>query len=45
LVDFKSKKLVWRAFAAEAISPNNPEKLESEANSTIAKMFKQYPVK
>lgn len=45
LIDFKTKKLVWRAFASEAISPNNPDKLESEANSTIAKMFKEYPVK
>jgi len=44
LIDFKNKKLVWRAFAAEAISPNNPDKLESEANSTISKMFKEYPV-
>ena len=45
LIDTKTKKLAWRAFAAEAISPNNPGKLESEANSTISKMFKQYPVK
>jgi hypothetical protein len=45
LINYKTKKLAWRAFAAEAISPNNPGKLESEANSTIAKMFKQYPVK
>ena len=45
LIDTKTKKLAWRAFAAEAISPNNPDKLESEANSTISKMFKQYPVK
>jgi len=45
LIEFKNKKLVWRAFAAEAISPNNPDKLESEANSTISKMFKEYPVK
>lgn len=45
LIDTKTKKLAWRAFAAEAISPNNPDKLESEANSTIAKMFKQYPIK
>lgn len=45
LIDFKNKKLVWRAFAAEAISPNNPDKLMSEVNSTITKMFKEYPVK
>ena len=45
LVDFKNKKLVWRAVAKEAVSPNNPDKLESEVNNTITKMFKDYPVK
>ena len=45
LVDFKNKKLVWRAAAKEAVSPNNPDKLESEVNNTITKMFKDYPVK
>jgi Domain of unknown function (DUF4136) len=45
LIDFKNKKLVWRAFAAEAVSPNNPDKLMSEVNGTITKMFKEYPVK
>jgi len=45
LVDFKNKKLVWRAVAKEAVSQNNPDKLESEVNNTITKMFKDYPVK
>ena len=45
LVDFKNKKLVWRAVAKEAVSPNNPDKLESEVNNIITKMFKDYPVK
>ena len=45
LIDFRAKKLVWRAFAAEAVSPNNPDKLMSEVNDTITKMFKDYPVK
>ena len=45
LIDTKTKKLAWRAFAAEAISPNNPDKLMSEVNGTITKMFKEYPVK
>ena len=45
LIDFKTKKLAWRGFAAEAISPNNPDKLMEEANSTITKLFKEYPVK
>ncbi|HVP53904.1 MAG TPA: DUF4136 domain-containing protein [Candidatus Eisenbacteria bacterium] len=44
LIDVKAKKLVWRGMGSEAIS-GNPEKLESEANSTISKMFKDYPVK
>ena len=45
LIDFKTKKLAWRGFAAEAISPNNPDKLMSEVNSTIVKLFKEYPAK
>jgi hypothetical protein len=45
LIDFKNKKLAWRGFASEAVSPNNPDKLESEVNSTINKLFKEYPVK
>ncbi len=45
LIDFKTKKLAWRGFAAEAISPNNPDKLMDEVNSTISKLFKEYPVK
>ncbi len=45
LIDAKAKKLVWRGMGAEAISPNNPDKLMSEANSTVSKLFKDYPVK
>jgi hypothetical protein len=45
LIDAKAKKLVWRGMASEAISPNNPDKLMSEANSTVTKLFKDYPVK
>ena len=45
LIDTKTKKLAWRGFAAEAISPNNPDKLMSEVTSTIKKLFKEYPVK
>ncbi len=44
LIDAKAKKLVWRGMGAEAIS-SNPEKLEDEANSTVSKLFKDYPVK
>jgi hypothetical protein len=45
LIDFKTKKLAWRGFAAESISANNPDKLMGEVNSTITKLFKEYPVK
>jgi len=45
LIDYKSKKLAWRGFASEAISQNNPDKLMDETNSTIKKLFKEYPVK
>jgi hypothetical protein len=44
LIDVKAKKLVWRGMGSEAIS-SNPDKLMDEANSTISKMFKDYPVK
>ena len=44
LIDVKVKKLVWRGMGSEAIS-GNPDKLMDEANSTINKMFKDYPVK
>ncbi len=45
LIDVKAKKLVWRGMGSEAISPNNPDKLMDEANSTVTKLFKDYPVK
>jgi len=45
LIDFKTKKLAWRGFGAEAVSPNNPDKLMSEVNGTVKKMFNEYPVK
>ena len=45
LIDAKAKKLVWRGMGSEAISPNNPDKLMEEANSTVTKLFKDYPVK
>ena len=36
---------MWRGVGAEAISPNNPDKLMEEANSTVSKLFNEYPVK
>ena len=44
IIDAKAKKLVWRGMGSEAIS-NNPDKLMDEANSTVSKLFKEYPVK
>jgi hypothetical protein len=44
IIDAKAKKLIWRGMGSEAIS-NNPDKLMDEANSTITKLFKDYPVK
>jgi hypothetical protein len=42
LIDPGAKKLVWRAMAQENLS-SKPEKLESQVQDAIAKMFKQYP--
>ena len=44
IIDAKAKKLIWRGMGSEAIS-NNPDKLMDEANSTVSKLFKEYPVK
>jgi hypothetical protein len=44
IIDAKAKKLIWRGMGSEAIS-GNPDKLMDEANSTITKLFKDYPVK
>ncbi len=42
LIDAKAKKLVWRGMAQQNLS-TKPEKLESQVQDAIAKMFKQYP--
>jgi len=44
IIDAKAKKLIWRGMGSEAVS-SNPDKLMEEANSTISKLFKEYPVK
>jgi len=44
IIDAKAKKLIWRGMGSEAIS-NNPDKLMNEANDTVSKLFKDYPVK
>jgi len=44
IIDAKAKKLIWRGMGSEAIS-SDPDKLMEEANSTVSKLFKDYPVK
>jgi len=43
LINASAKKLVWRAKSQQNLS-TNPEKLESQVQDAIVKMFKQYPV-
>jgi hypothetical protein len=43
LINASAKKLVWRAMSQQNLS-TNPEKLESQVQDAIVKMFKQYPV-
>jgi hypothetical protein len=45
LIDAVNKKLVWRGIAQQNLAAHNPNKLVSQVNTAVAKMFKQYPVK
>jgi len=45
LIDGANKKLVWRGMSQQNLAANNPNKLVSQVNTAISKMFKQYPVK
>ena len=45
LIQASAKKLIWRGMAMQNISSQNPDKLMSEVNNAISKMFKEYPVK
>ena len=45
LIDAASKKLVWRGMSQQNLAAHNPDKLLSQVNTAITKMFKQYPVK
>jgi hypothetical protein len=42
LIQASAKKLVWRGIAQQNLS-TKPEKLESQVQDEIVKMFKQYP--
>jgi hypothetical protein len=45
LIQASAKKLVWRGMAIQNVSSHDPEKLMTEVNNAISKMFKEYPVK
>lgn len=42
VIQAKTKKLVWRGMASQSLS-SNPDKLLSEVNNAVVKIFKQYP--
>ena len=44
LIDGANKKLVWRGISEQNLS-HNPNKLVTQVNDAVSKMFKQYPVK
>ena len=44
LIDGANKKLVWRGISEQNLS-HDPNKLVSQVNNAVSKMFKQYPVK
>ncbi len=45
LIDANNKKLVWRGMSQQNLAAHNPNKLVSQVNNAITKMFKQYPIK
>lgn len=45
LIDAANKKLVWRGMSQQNLAAHNPDKLLSQVNTAISKMFKQYPGK
>jgi hypothetical protein len=45
LIDGANKKLVWRGMSQQNLAAHDPDKLLSQVNSAITKMFKQYPMK
>ncbi len=44
LIDGANKKLVWRGISEQNLS-HDPNKLVTQVNDAVSKMFKQYPVK
>jgi hypothetical protein len=45
LLDAANKKLVWRGMSQQNLAAHDPNKLVSQVNTAISKMFKQYPGK
>lgn len=45
LIDAANKKLVWRGMSQQNLASHNKNKLVSQVNNAVSKMFKQYPVK
>ncbi|MGB8885147.1 MAG: DUF4136 domain-containing protein [Candidatus Korobacteraceae bacterium] len=45
LIDAANKKLVWRGMSQQNLAAHDPNKLVSQVNNAISKMFKQYPGK
>lgn len=44
LIDGSTRKVAWRGMAQQNLA-HDPNKLVSQVNNTVSKMFKQYPVK
>lgn len=44
LIDNSTRKVVWRGMSQQNLA-HDPNKLVSQVNNTVAKMFKQYPLK
>ena len=45
LIDAANKKLAWRGMAQQNLAAHDPNKLVSQVNTAITKMFKQYPAR
>ena len=45
LIDGANKKLVWRGMSQQNLAAHDPNKLVTQVNNAISKMFKQYPGK
>jgi hypothetical protein len=45
LIDAANKKLAWRGMSQQNLAAHDPDKLVSQVNTAISKMFKQYPGK